>query len=146
MSSAWETIRSDSRQSPRYKVGLSASVSIVEEIAESHSSTVLASTRNISRDGLSLIMPATSLGFHGLQERGNAVRITLALPTGTTIELEGQVVYSLPFKAGNLGREYLMGVKIKEGISGDRTVYNDFIESLYRRYYSATGQRSQQIR
>jgi hypothetical protein len=146
MSSAWETIRSDSRQSPRYKLGLTASVSIDAGLEERHLPTVLACTRAISRDGLSLIMLTAGLGCHDLQERGHALQITLALPTGATIELEGQVVYCLPFKGGDLGREYLVGIKITGPISKDRTIYSDFIENLSRSYLSATGKRNQQIR
>ena len=132
MASAWEIISSNRRGGPRYRLGLAASVSIDEELGDSDLPAVLARTRDVSREGLCLIMTTASLGCHNLIDGAHALRITLALPTGTEIELKCQVVYCLHHKASEPGGEYFVGVRIKGDSSPGFAIYEDFIRSLYR--------------
>lgn len=131
MASAWETISNNRRRKSRYKVSLKASISLVEkESKESQWTTVLARTRDISREGLCLIMPSADMGCHHLGEGNYVVRIMLVLPTEANIKLEGQLVYCLPFKASEYAG-YLVGVKITELSVGDRIIFNELIDSLH---------------
>lgn len=131
MASAWETISNNRRREPRYRVRLTASVSIVEGVEENQWDTVLAYTRDISREGLCLIMPSSRMGCHNLEEASHLLQIRLVLPNGVSLKLESQLVYCLTSAAeSEVG--YLAGVKIREFGPGDQTSYSDFIDGLYR--------------
>jgi hypothetical protein len=133
-SSAWETINNNRRREPRHKVRLTASVSLIgQEIEESQTTTVLAYTRDISKAGLCLVMPSSHMGCHNLEEGNHVLRIVLVLPAGTSVRMEGQLMYCLPFDAEGFGGGYLSGVKLTESSPEDYTLYHDFIETLNRR-------------
>ena len=131
MASAWETISSDRRREPRYQIRLRASVSVVEPGAEeSQRATVLAHTRDVSREGLCLVMPSFRLGPHGLDEGSHAVLIVLVLPTGDSVKLEGNLAYCIPLEADEPTAGCLAGIQITELAIEDRTAYHDFLDSL----------------
>jgi hypothetical protein len=128
-SSAWETISNNRRREPRYRVRLTASISIVEDIEEKQRASVVAYTRDISREGLCLIMPASRVGHHNLEEDNQAFRIILVLPTAGSITLESQLVYCTRYAAeSEVG--YLAGVKLTKINSVDYATYDDFINGL----------------
>ena len=129
MASAWETIRNESRRSPRFQIRLAASVFIFEGIDEGHSPAVLAHTRDISREGLCVIMPEGSLGSGDLERGSRPLRITLGLPNEVSVDLVGKSVYRLPYKGGATGSEFLIGIKLEE--SEGLRLYHDFVESLF---------------
>jgi hypothetical protein len=129
MAFAWETISNNRRRETRYSVRLTASVSIVEEGEEYQWPTVLAYTRDVSREGLCLVMPSSRMGCHNLKEADHVMRVILVLPSGVSIDLESQLVYCTTYTAGSEAG-YLVGVKITEINSEDRTVYEDFIDGL----------------
>jgi hypothetical protein len=131
MASAWETISSDRRREPRYKVSLRASVSVIEPGAEeSRRATVLAHTRDVSKGGLSLVMPDARLGAHSLGEGGHAVLVVVVLPTGDHVNLEGRMTYCMPLKVDEPAAGCLAGVQITALGPKDRAAYYDFIDSL----------------
>ena len=131
MASVWETISSERRQGPRHKVSLRASVSVIEPGAEeSRRATVLAHTRDVSTDGLCLVMPAARMGPHNLDEGGHAVLVVLVLPTGQSVKLEGRLAYCTPLKADEPAAGCLAGVQITALGPEDRAAYYDFIDSL----------------
>ncbi|MDT4968078.1 MAG: hypothetical protein QOJ64_2815 [Acidobacteriota bacterium] len=129
MPSAWETIRNESRRSPRYQIRLSASVFIFEGIDEGHSPAVLAYTRDLSRDGLCLIMPDGALGSSDLEREARPLRITLGLPNEGSVDLVGRLVYRLPYKGSITGSEWVVGVKLEE--SEGLKMYHELVESLF---------------
>lgn len=126
MASAWETIRRDRRQEPRHKVSLMASVSVIEAATgQSHGDVVLAQTRDVSREGLSIVLPSSRLGPHDLGEGGHSVLIVLALPAGDSVKIEGRLAHCLPLTEGCLA-----GFQITRLSAEDRAAYHDFIDSL----------------
>lgn len=129
-SDAWETISNSRRREPRYRVRLTASVSVVEDKEENQWVTVLAYTRDISREGLCLVMPSAQMGCHNLSEVKHLLRVILVLPIGVSIALETRLVYCIAYTAEQVG--YLVGVKIAEINPADRVTYDDFINSLGR--------------
>jgi hypothetical protein len=131
MASAWETISNNRRRETRYRVSLTASVSIVEGIEGNQWPTVLAYTRDVSREGLCLVMPSSRIGCHNLEDANHVLRVILVLPNGVSIDLESQLVYCTTYTAESEAG-YLAGVKIMEINSVDRAVYDDFIDSLKR--------------
>ena len=131
MASAWETIRSERRREPRYQVSLRASVSVIEpETVKSGGATVLAHTRDVSKEGLCLVMPAARMGLHNLDEGGHAVLIVLVLPAGDSVKLEGRLTYCTPLKADEPAAGCLAGIQITALGPADRAAYHDFIDSL----------------
>jgi hypothetical protein len=131
MAAAWETISRDRRRQPRFKVSLRASVSVAEAGAEqSRGDVVLAHTRDVSREGLCLVLPSSRLGPHDLNERTQVVLIVLALPTGGSVRLEGRLAHCLPLKTGDPTAGCLAGFQITGPAPKDRAAYHDFIDSL----------------
>ncbi|HJU55539.1 MAG TPA: PilZ domain-containing protein [Pyrinomonadaceae bacterium] len=131
MASAWETISSDRRREPRYKLSLRASVSVIEPGAEeSRLATVLAHTRDVSKGGLSLVIPDASLGSHSLGEGSHDVLVVVVLPAGDSVKLEGRLAYCIPLKADEPVAGCLAGILITALGPEDRAAYYDFIDSL----------------
>lgn len=130
MASAWETISGNRRREPRYKIRLTASVSVVEDIEENQWATVLAYTRDVSREGLCLVMPSSRMGCHNLEEANHVLRVIIVLPGGVSITLESQLVYCTTYMVES-GAGYLAGAKISDISSVDRTTYDNFINSLH---------------
>jgi hypothetical protein len=131
MASVWETISSERRQGPRHKVSLRASVSVIEpETGESRGAAVLAHTRDVSADGLCLVMPAARMGPHNLDEGGHAVLVVLVLPAGHSIKIEGRLAYCTPLKADEPAAGCLAGIQITALSPEDRAAYHDFMDTL----------------
>jgi hypothetical protein len=134
MASAWETISNNRRREPRYRVSLTASVSLIgKETDDAQWMTVLARTRDISREGLCLILPSAVLGSDDLNEGAHLLRVVLGLPSGEGIMMEGRLVYCRPFKTARFGGEYLAGINLTAIGPLARSAYEDFIDSLERR-------------
>jgi hypothetical protein len=131
MASAWETISNNRRRETRYRVRLTASVSIVEGLDENQWPTSLAYTRDLSREGLCLVMPSSRMGCHNLEDANHVMRVILVLPSGVSIDLQSQLVYCTTYTAES-DAGYLAGVKIMKINLEDRIVYNEFIGSLRR--------------
>ena len=131
MASAWETIRRDRRREPRHKVSLRASVSVIEAVTEqSQGEVILAQTRDVSRDGLCLVLPSSRLGPHDLSEGDHTVLIVLALPSGESVKMEGRLAHCLPLPGGAPEAGCLAGFQITRLSAEDRDAYHDFINSL----------------
>jgi hypothetical protein len=128
-SSAWETISNNRRREPRYRVRLTASISIVEDIEEKQWASVFAYTRDISREGLCLLIPSSRVGHHNLEEDNHTFSIMLVLPTVGSIKLESRLVYCTRYAAESEAG-YLAGVRITKISSVDYATYEDFINSL----------------
>lgn len=126
MASAWETIRRDRRQEPRHRVSLRASVSVIEAATgQSHGDVVLAQTRDVSRDGLCVVLPSSRLGPHDLGEGDHSVLIVLALPSGDSVKIEGRLAHCLPLAAGCQAGFQITGLSEE-----DRAIYYDFVAGL----------------
>ena len=130
MASAWQTISSDRRSGPRHMVRLRASVSVLEAETGEGGATVLAHTRDISRDGLCLVMPTSRIGSFSLGEGSRAVLVVLVLPSGDSVNLEGRLAYCIPLESDEPAAGCLAGVRITGLAPGDGAAYYDFIDGL----------------
>ncbi len=131
MASAWETITRDRRREPRHIVSLRASVSVIEAATgQGHSDVILAHTRDVSLEGLCLVLPSSRLGPHNLGEGNHSVLIVLALPAGDHVKIEGRLAHCLPMADGDPTAGCLAGFQITRLSTEDRAVYHAFIDSL----------------
>ena len=131
MFSAWDVINSNRRQNARYKARLMASVSlVVEESEESDLATVLSYTKDLSREGMALILPSTRMGCHDLSAGDHLLSIILAISTEANLSLTARVVHCGLYEDES-GTGYLVGVRIEEISAEDRILYDEFIGGLH---------------
>lgn len=128
-----EIFGNNRRRVIRRKVRLPASLSLIntETPASStaHPPSALGYTRDISAEGLALIVPSILLGDYDLSSGELMLRIILALPTGN-VELRATVVRHerLEQSAPDIG--YLIGLSITEMSEADRTLYAEYLHTL----------------
>jgi hypothetical protein len=129
-----EIFGNNRRRVIRRKVRLPASLSLIDAETPASSSTTyppsaLGYTRDISAEGLALIMPSLSLGDHDLSSGELMLRIILALPTGN-VEMRATVVrHERPEESGpDMG--YLIGLSITEMSQADRNLYAEYLHTL----------------
>lgn len=118
------------RSSKRHAVRLPASISVANDSAGGGPLTVSAVTRDISTDGLALIIPPSIVvNAPELTVPGNELRVWVALPFEDVGVAEIKVVLTQAARpAGELG--YLIGVRIKEMKPAESARYNEFICDL----------------
>lgn len=132
MFSAWDIINSNRRIAPRHKIRLPASVSLVEkETDESLWPSILAYTRDVSREGLALVMPTSRMGCHELSEGVYVLKIVLAISHEVSVQLIVRLMHCGILSEDEAGVGYLIGVKIEEISAEDRPLYDEFIGSLH---------------
>jgi hypothetical protein len=131
MFSAWDTINNNRRTGPRYRARMPVSVSLVEpETEQSQWPSVLAYTRDVSREGMSIVLPSSRLGCHELNAGDHILRIVLAVSTEASVHLTARLMHCGVFSEDEAGVGYLIGVKIEELSPEDRLLYDEFIGGL----------------
>ncbi|HEV2912444.1 MAG TPA: PilZ domain-containing protein [Pyrinomonadaceae bacterium] len=131
MFSAWDIINSNRRLNPRHKVRLMASVSLVlKESEESEAASVLAYTRDLSRDGLAIVLPSARMGCHDLSAGEYQLSIILAISAESSVRLTARLIHCEIFEDES-GAGYLVGVRIEDLNAEDRTLYDEFIGGLH---------------
>ncbi|HEX8136772.1 MAG TPA: PilZ domain-containing protein [Pyrinomonadaceae bacterium] len=131
MFSAWDTINRNRRVSPRYRARLPVSVSLVEpDTEESRWPSVLAYTRDVSREGMSIILLSPRLGCHELNKGDYNFQIILAVSSEASVRVTARLVHCGVFNEDEAGAGYLVGVKIEEIGPEDRLLYDEFIGGL----------------
>jgi hypothetical protein len=131
MFSAWDTINNNRRLRPRHKVRLPASVSVVEKgTDESQWPSILAYTRDLSREGLAMVIPTSRIGCHELGEGDHVLSIILAISNEVSVRLITRLVHCRVFSEDEAGAGHLVGVKIEEMTAEDGVRYDEFISSL----------------
>ncbi|HEX8144906.1 MAG TPA: PilZ domain-containing protein [Pyrinomonadaceae bacterium] len=132
MFSAWDTINRNRRMEARYRTRLPASVSVVESgIAESRWPSILGYTRDVSRDGMALVIPTSRLGCYELGQGDHRLRIFLAISAEVRVGMIVRLVHCGVFSEDEAEAGYLIGVKIEELGPEDRLLYDEFIASLH---------------
>jgi hypothetical protein len=132
MFSAWDIINNNRRVAPRHKVRLPASVSLVEkETDESQWPSILAYTRDVSLEGLALVMPTSRMGCHELSEGAYVLKIVLAISHETSVSIVARLMHCGVLSEDEAGVGYLIGVKIEEISAADTLLYNEFIGGLH---------------
>jgi hypothetical protein len=131
MFSAWDTIKNNRRVGPRYRARLPVSVSLVEpETVESQWPSVLAYTRDVSREGMSIILLSSRLGCYELNAGDYVFRIVLAVSNEASVQVRARLVHCGVLTEDNTRAGFLIGVKIEEISPEDRLLYDEFISSL----------------
>ncbi len=104
------------RRAPRYVVRLPVKVGVrgaPELVGAARVSTINGHTRDLSADGLAIILPAIRAGSIYLTQSGTILRLTLELPDGATLELDATPVRYHQLEADDAaGRSYVVGVRI----------------------------------
>lgn len=121
---------SDRRRSQRFRVRLAATVSLFDlQAATPWSKPVAGHTRDVSENGLELVLPAIRVGDRYLVGQDQALSIILKLPAGNTR------LYASPARYERLGEEqpdtgFLVGIRITGMDEKDRALFNEYLESL----------------
>lgn len=123
----------DRRCARRYTVRLSCQVTFAKGNVTKNGSHAVASivghTRDISSDGLALILPAIRIGDHYLAGENRPLLVRLQLP-GQTIEIHCVAVCYDSFADEGLGAGYIVGTRITQLGQEDRAHYVEYLASL----------------
>jgi hypothetical protein len=129
----WEIFGNDRRRVIRRKVRLPASLSLTDTetpaSSKAHPLSALGYTRDISADGLALIVPSASLGDQAITRGGQMLRIILALPAGNIL-MRATVVRHEHLEESGPDIGYLIGLSISEMSEGDRNLYVEYLHTL----------------
>jgi hypothetical protein len=132
MFSAWDIINNNRRIAPRHKVRQPASVSLIEkETDESLWPSILAYTRDVSREGLALVIPTSRVGCYELSEGDHILKIVLAISHEVSVQLVARLMHCGVLSEDEAGVGYLIGVRIEEASAEDRALYNEFTDGLH---------------
>ena len=86
-------------------------------------------TRDVSSDGVALILPAIRIGDHYLAGEARPLRVRLQLPT-QTIEMHTVAVCYDSFAEPDQGSGYIVGMRITKLGQEDRAHYVEFLAQL----------------
>ena len=129
-----EIFGNNRRRVIRRKVRLPASLSLIDTEAPassnaSHPLSALGYTRDISAEGLALIVPSVSLGEHDLTSGEQVLRIILALPAGNVL-MHATVVRHERLEESGTDIGYLIGLRISGMSEDDRNLYVEYLHTL----------------
>jgi hypothetical protein len=120
----------DRRRSPRLRARLAATVSLFDLRAPTPwSKPVAGHTRDVSEDGLGLILPAIRIGDRYLVGQDQALSVILKLPAGNARIYASPARYER-LEEGQPDRGYLVGVRITSMDEKDRALFNEYLQSL----------------
>lgn len=117
------------RRAPRRRARLAVAVSLLDSRARAHPSFLEGHTRDLSRSGLALILPAIRIGDRYLTGESQTLRVTLRLPTGA-IQLYATAVRYERLEEPEGACTYLIGARIKEMSDQDRARFDSYFDSL----------------
>ena len=107
----------------RLPVGVSMPNELLDPEADRYPQPVTGRTRDLSRTGLSLVLPASRLGDVNVSTEGAALRVVLSLPTGV-VTLHATTVRSEPLSPDG---ELLVGARIVRMYDADRRRYEAYL-------------------
>jgi len=126
----------DRRCAKRYSVRLSCQVELARANVirnGSHGSHALEGhTRDISSDGMALILPAIRLGDHYLAGENHPLLVHLQLPD-SMIEMHMVAVRYDSFADEEQGAGYILGARITQLGQEDRAQYVEFLANLAKK-------------
>jgi c-di-GMP-binding flagellar brake protein YcgR len=121
----------DRRQSPRLRVRLVFSVGIKPEVNGNGSNrramTLQGHTRDISANGMALLVPQAHLDGHHLAAEGRELKVELQIGSGDPISMIVAPRRYERLEEAELGCAYLIGVRITKINEADRARYQSFI-------------------
>ena len=123
----------DRRRSPRLRVRLAVTVSLFDlSAATPWSKPIAGHTRDVSEDGLGLLLPAIRVGDRYLVGQDQSLSIILKLPTGNAR------IYAAPARYERLEDDqqpdtgFFVGVRITGMDEKDRALFTEYLESLQK--------------
>lgn len=124
------TFLKDRRHSPRLRVRLRFSISVLRKANSNgsgpSSSTLKGHTRDISTKGLAMLLPQVHLAGYHLAAEGRELHVMLELPDGPMSMMVLPRRYEMLDDA-DLGCNYLIGAKIIDLSDQDRVRLESFI-------------------
>ncbi len=113
----------------RVPVGVSVPNENLNPEAEHYPEPIMGHTRNLSRSGMSIILPSVQLGDDRVDEKDYPLRLVVSLPQGIII-VHARTVRSELSDQPSGERKFLLGVAITKMSDRDRTNYDAFLHSL----------------
>lgn len=121
----------DRRCAKRYSVRLSCQVAFAKSQA-SDSPLIEGHTRDISSDGVALILPAIRIGDHYLAGEDHPLLVRLQLPE-QSIEIHALAVRYDSLAEQDQSARYIVGARITQLGQEDRAHYVEFLAQLAQR-------------
>lgn len=118
----------DRRRSPRYRVSLPVSVSLLDAEASAEPALVQGRTRDVSSDGIGVILPNIRVGGRYLVGDSVTLRVTLKLPDGYARLYGTPVRYEKLETASDKG--FLVGIRLTETSERDHALLVNYIKGL----------------
>ena len=119
----------DRRRSPRYRVSLPVTVSLLDAEASAEPALAQGSTRDVSADGLGVILPNIRVGGRYLVGDSVTLRVTLKLPDAYA-RLYGTPVRYEKLDAAGPERGFLVGIRLTDTSGRDHALLVDYIKSF----------------
>jgi hypothetical protein len=119
----------DRRRSPRHRVSLPVSVSLLDAEASAEPVLVQGHTRDVSEDGLGVILPHIRVGGRYLVGDSVTLRIMLKLPDAY-VRLYGTPVRHEKLDADGTDAGFFVGIRLTDTDERDRALFVDYINSL----------------
>lgn len=119
----------DRRRSPRHRVSLPVSVSLLGAEASAEPVLVQGRTRDVSEDGLGVVLPHVRVGGRYLVGDSVTLRITLKLPEAYA-RLYGTPVRHEKLDADGADAGFFVGIRLTDTDERDRTLFVNYINSL----------------
>ena len=121
----------DRRRAPRYKVGLPVSVSLLDAEASAEPVLVQGRTRDVSEDGLGVILPNIRVGGRYLVGDSVTLRVTLKLPEGYA-RLYGTPVRHEKLDDNDSGTDtgFFVGIRLTDTSERDQALLVNYLKSL----------------
>lgn len=141
MSSTWEVLNPNRRSSPRFPVRLPTSLSLADHDSGlghiDRPPVIPGETRDISMEGLALIVPSLRTDRHDLTQLQHVWRIVMALPMGH-VQIHALLVRYQRFRGDDPQTGYLIGVRIEEMGEADRMLFANYLQTLQQSAADAT--------
>jgi hypothetical protein len=119
----------DRRRAPRYKVSLPVSVSLLDAEASAEPALVQGRTRDLSEDGLGLLLPHVRVGGRYLVGDSVTLRVTLKLPESYA-RLYGTPVRYEKLEANGPDTGFFVGIRLTETSDRDYALLVNYLKSL----------------
>jgi hypothetical protein len=119
----------DRRRSPRYRVSLPVTVSLLDAEASAEPALAQGHTRDVSEDGLGVILPNIRVGGRYLVGDSVTLRVTLKLNDGYA-RLYGTPVRYEKLEAGGPDTGFFIGIRLTETSGRDHALLVEYINSL----------------
>ena len=121
------------RHARRFTVRLKVKISLLEinhgKIITLKTSTVAGVTRDVSSDGLGLVVPHIRVDEHYLMADHRMLRVTLKCPDGD-VTIDCTPVRYEQLDNHDAGTGYLLGTEIKEVLEEHRERWDEFLKNV----------------